>query len=66
MFSRSHNEDGSLNSRCLYCFITIASDVETDTELQLVEARHVCPEKELTELLTLKRTAIVQLWKKQL
>jgi hypothetical protein len=65
MFSRSQNENGSLNSRCLYCFITIASNVETETELHVVEARHVCPEKALTELLTLKRTALIQLPKKQ-
>jgi hypothetical protein len=64
MYSRSHNEDGSLNSRCLYCFVTIASDVETENELKLIEARHVCPEKALTEMLALKCTALVQLPKK--
>jgi hypothetical protein len=51
MYSRSSNENGSLNSRCLYCFITIASEVETTNELQLVEAQHVCPEKALTQLM---------------
>lgn len=61
MYSRTHNENGSLNSRCLYCFITIGRAVGTESELQLIEARHICPEKALTELLTLKHTALVQL-----
>lgn len=64
MYSRSCNENGSLNSRCLYCFMTIASDVETESELLLVETRHICPEKALTELLTLKHTDLVQLPRK--
>jgi hypothetical protein len=31
--------------------MTIASAVETDEELDRVEARHICPEKVLSELL---------------
>jgi len=61
MYSRSRNENGSLNSRCLYCFMAIASDVETEDEVNRVEARHICPEKALAELLALQRTALVQI-----
>ncbi len=51
MYSRTQNENGSYNTRCLYCFLTIASDVETETELDRLEARHICPERALAELL---------------
>ena len=60
MYSRTRNENGSLNSRCLYCFAIVASDVETESELRLVEARHICPEKALAELFTAKHTALAQ------
>ncbi len=60
MYSRSRNENGSLNTRCLYCFITIASDIEIESELERIEARHICPEKALTQLLALKRTVLLQ------
>jgi hypothetical protein len=33
MYSRSRNENGSSNTRCLYCFLAVASDVETAIEL---------------------------------
>jgi len=51
MYSRTQNENGTYNTRCLYCFMTIASAVETDEELSQVEARHICPEKALAKLL---------------
>lgn len=51
MYSRTTKENGSLNSRCLYCFHTVASDVETIHELDRVEARHICPEKALAQLM---------------
>jgi hypothetical protein len=60
MFSRSRNEDGTTNTRCLYCFMTIAADVRVEGEIERIEARHICPEKALAQLLTLKRTALVQ------
>jgi hypothetical protein len=49
MYSRTQNEN--YNTRCLYCFMTIASSVETDKELARLEARHICPERALAELL---------------
>jgi hypothetical protein len=51
MYSRTQNENGTYNTRCLYCFMTIASSVETDKELASVEARHICPERALAALL---------------
>jgi hypothetical protein len=55
MYSRTQNENGTYNTRCLYCFMTIASSVETDRELGLLEARHICPERALAELLELEK-----------
>jgi hypothetical protein len=51
VYSRTQNENGTYNTRCLYCFMTIASAVETDKELARVEGRHICPERALAELL---------------
>lgn len=51
MYHRTQNENGSYNTRCLDCFMTVVSSVETDLELETYEARHICPEKMLAELL---------------
>jgi hypothetical protein len=51
MYNRTQNENGSLNTRCLHCFMTVASCVETEQELDRLEARHLCPEKVLADLL---------------
>jgi hypothetical protein len=51
MYSRTQNENGTYNTRCLYCFMTVAFAVETDQELARVESRHICPERALAELL---------------
>jgi hypothetical protein len=51
MYSRTQNENGTYNTRCLHCFMTIASSVETEKELDRLEVRHICPEKALAELL---------------
>lgn len=50
MYARTQNENGTYNTRCLYCFMTVASAVETPEELEQVEARHFCPEKALAQL----------------
>jgi hypothetical protein len=60
MYSRTSNENGSWNSRCLYCFVTVASDVETLNEMDRAEARHICPEKALAELLARQHTWEIQ------
>ena len=54
MYSRTQNENGTYNTRCLFCFMTIASCVETDKALDQIEARHICPEKALAKLLELE------------
>ncbi len=51
MYSRTQNDNGSFNTRCLDCFMTIASCIETEQELDSVETHHICPEKALAELL---------------
>jgi len=51
MYSRTQNDNGTYNTRCLYCFMTIASSVESPQELAKVETRHICPERALNELL---------------
>ena len=50
MYSRTQNENGTFNTRCLYCLLTVATSVETETELERVEMRHMCPERVLAEL----------------
>ena len=51
MYHREQNENGTYNTRCLYCFMTIAFCLETDKELERAEAKHICPERALAELL---------------
>ena len=51
MYSRTQNENGTYNSRCLYCFMTIASSVESSLELDGIEGKHICPERALADLL---------------
>lgn len=60
MYSRTQNDNGSFNSRCLDCFLTIASCVETEKELEQREAHHVCLEKVLAQLLAQGRAAAAQ------
>ncbi len=60
MYSRSQNENGSFNSRCLDCFMTIATCVETEAELDVRESHHLCPEKALAQLMAMDRAAAAQ------
>ena len=55
MFNHTQNENGTYNTRCLYCFMTVASSVETSQELERLEAQHICPEKALADLLARER-----------
>lgn len=50
MYNRTRNKNGSHSSRCLDCFLTIASSLESDADLDAIEARHICPEKVLSWL----------------
>jgi hypothetical protein len=60
MYSRTQNENGTYNTRCLYCFMTVASSVETDKELDQLEHRHICPERALAELLEMEKAIASQ------
>ena len=51
MFSRTQNENGTYNTRCLYCFMTVASAVENEADLDCLEEHHICPERALADLL---------------
>jgi len=55
MYSRTQNDNGTYNTRCLDCFMTIAFCVETGKDLDSLEARHICPERALAELLALEK-----------
>jgi hypothetical protein len=55
MYSRTTNEDGSYNARCLDCFLTIAASVEFEAELDRLEAGHLCPEKVLAQIAAQKQ-----------
>jgi hypothetical protein len=51
VYHRTQNENGSYNTRCLDCFMTVASSVESERELEARETHHICPEKMLADLL---------------
>jgi len=58
MYHRTQNENGSYNTRCLDCFMTIACSVETEEELAARELHHVCPEKALADLLAQEKSGV--------
>jgi hypothetical protein len=43
MYRRTQNENGSYDSRCLDCFMTIASCVEAEKKLDVLGAHPKCP-----------------------
>jgi hypothetical protein len=51
MYSRTQNENGTYNTRCLDCLLTVATSVETEEELEHLEIGHLCTEKALARLL---------------
>lgn len=57
MYRRTQNENGTFNTMCLDCLLTIATSVETETDLEQLEIRHMCPEKVLAQLLAGKSAA---------
>jgi|GEM_PF-694716 len=50
MYSRTQNDNGTYNTRCLYCFMTVASATETEETLAKLESEHICPERALAQL----------------
>jgi hypothetical protein len=61
MYKRTQNENGTLNTRCLYCFFTVASSIDCEAELERSEAAHMCPEKALALLLAENPGAVATL-----
>lgn len=57
MYSRTQNENGTYNTRCLDCLLTVATSVETESDLERFELHHMCPEKALSQLLAGKAAA---------
>ncbi|WP_162601388.1 hypothetical protein [Occallatibacter savannae] len=57
MYSRTQNDNGTFNTMCLDCLRTIARSVENETDLELLEMRHVCPEKALMRLVSAKKNS---------
>jgi hypothetical protein len=51
MYSRTQNDNGTYNTRCLDCMMTVASSIERDDELERIELHHMCPERALAQLL---------------
>ena len=52
MYNRTQNDNGTYNTRCLHCLMTVASAIENPEELFQLEEQHICPEKALELLLT--------------
>jgi hypothetical protein len=57
MFSHTQNDNGTYNTRCLYCFMTVASAVESAEELEHLEEHHICPERVLADLVARSTSA---------
>jgi hypothetical protein len=57
MYSRIQNDNGTYNTRCLDCMMTVASSVESENNLDRIESQHMCPERALAQLLS-KEAAI--------
>jgi hypothetical protein len=51
MYSRTQDDNGTYTSRCLHCFLTVASGIGAERDLDALEARHLCPERALADLL---------------
>jgi hypothetical protein len=51
VYSRTQNENGTFNTRCLYCFRTVGIAVNDESELDALEHAHMCPERALAQLL---------------
>lgn len=58
MYSRTQNENGTYNTRCLDCLMTVGFSIESEEELGRVEADHLCPEKALHELMEQEKALV--------
>ena len=57
MYSRTQNENGTYNTRCLECMLTVATAVESEDDLAGIEGHHLCPEKALAQLVARRAAA---------
>lgn len=55
MYERTAQENGTFISRCLYCFMKINAEGLSETEIDALEAKHLCPERALIEQRLLKQ-----------
>lgn len=60
MYSRTNNGDGTFDSRCLHCLLTVARDVRTSAKLDRLENQHVCVEKALFQLMHMQQSLTVK------
>jgi hypothetical protein len=60
LYNRTQNDNGSYNTRCLHCFMTVASSVETELELEHLETHHICPERALADLLEQEKLTVAK------
>jgi hypothetical protein len=60
LYNRTQNENGSYNTRCLHCFMTVASSVETEQALERLEAQHICPERALADMLEQEKEIVAK------
>lgn len=60
MYRRTQNDNGTYNTMCLDCLLTVATSVESEMDLELLEMRHLCPEKALAQLLAGKNAVETQ------
>jgi hypothetical protein len=56
MYSRTNNGDGTIDSRCLHCLMTVARDVHTPAQLSRLESRHICVEMALFQLMQMQQS----------
>jgi hypothetical protein len=60
LYNRTQNDNGSYNTRCLYCFMTVASSIESEQSLDQLETRHICPERALADLLEQEKSLVAK------
>ncbi len=58
MFHQSQNDNGTYNTRCLDCLMSVATAVESPEELACIESNHLCAEKALLQLLAKQKNKI--------
>jgi len=59
MFRRTQNDNGTFNTLCLDCMMTVALGVDGPPGLAAVERKHMCVEKALVQLFQASQTGSV-------